>query len=363
MRIGADPRSAKFGLSVAIVGYLLILVFALDESPSIPLLVVVPILVAGGYFGMKAAAAVTLGLFVATGVAVELLGSGVADTVSTYWGIPFVLVAVVGVVVGRLHDVQARMAKEVEHGRQVEFELRASQAGLVGLLDSKDELIASLGHQLRTPLTAVLGFAEMLRLGDHSEMAEGDREEMVGLIARQAFELSGIVEDMIVAARIEIDRLEVTRVPTSLRAQVAQVIEGWDPDQLIKLRIKGNGTKAVADPARVRQILRNLITNALNYGGEDIEITIGVHDEGAYVVVADNGSSLPLGEWERIFDPYHRYHDEHTRPGSLGLGLTVSRRLAERMDGTLSYRHDGHQSKFTLQLPTRTHTEDQTSRR
>jgi signal transduction histidine kinase len=52
-----------------------------------------------------------------------------------------------------------------------------------------------------------------------------------------------------------------------------------------------------------------------------------------------------------IFEPYHRYHDELTRPGSIGLGLTVSRGLAERMDGTLKYRHDGQQSRFTLHLP------------
>lgn len=356
MRVLIGSKWAVLWLSVA--AYLLVLVVAIEESPSIPLLVAVPILIAGGYFGLRTAAAVILLLYMASGLAIELLGIGVADTVATYWGIPFVLVAVVGLVVGKLHDVQVRLIHEIEHAQQVESELREAQARLVELLDSNDELIANVGHELRTPLTAVLGFAELLRLDGDDEMEPAAREEMVGFIAREAFGLSGLVDDLVVAARIEIDRLEVTRVPTSLEAQVAQVVENWDPDQVAKLQIKGNGAKAIADPARVRQILRNLIANALNYGGESIEITVGADDEGAFVDVADNGKGVPLSEWERIFEPYHRYHHELTRPGSVGLGLTVSRGLAERMGGALKFRHDGQQSKFTLHLPQHTSNAD-----
>lgn len=351
MRIVFGSRWAVLWLSAAVAAYLLVLFIALEQSPSIPLLVTVPILVAGVYYGMSAAAAVVLVLYLITGVALELFGSGVANTVQTYWGIPFVLSAVVGLVVGRLHDVQVHLVEEINHARQVESELQKTHARLVDSLDSKDELIASVGHELRTPLTAVLGFAEILRLGNDADMDPADREEMVGFIAREASGLSGLIDDLVVAARIEIDRLEITRVPTSLKAQVAQVVEAWDPDQLANIRIKGDGAMAIADPARVRQIIRNLITNARGYGGESIEISVGADGGGAYVEVADNGAGLPLSEWEAIFEPYHRYHEEVTRPGSVGVGLTVSRGLAERMDGTLKYRHDGQQSRFTLHLP------------
>jgi len=338
-------------LLVAVAGYVVVLLVAIEESPSVPLLAIMPILIAGVYYGRRAVAAVIFVLYLITGVALELVGPGIANTVQTYWGIPFVLVAVVGLVVGRLHDVQVHLVQEIGHAREVESELRETQSRLVDSLDSKDELIASVGHELRTPLTAVLGFAEMLRLGNDADMDPADREEMVGFIAREASGLSGLIDDLVVAARIEIDRLEITRVPTSLKAQVAQVVESWDPDQLANIRITGDGAKAIADPARVRQIIRNLITNARGYGGENIEISVGADHEGAYVEVADNGTGLPLSEWEMIFEPYHRYHDELTRPGSIGLGLTVSRGLAERMDGTLKYRHDGQQSRFTLHLP------------
>lgn len=270
-----------FWLGLAVAGYLVVLYVALDTSPSVALLAVVPVLIAGVFYGMRAVAAVIVLLYVITGLALELVGSGIANTVQTYWGIPFALLAVVGLVVGKLHDVQVHLVEEIAHARQVESQLRETQSRLVDSLDSKDELIASVGHELRTPLTAVLGFAEMLRLGNDAEMNPADREEMVGFIAREASGLSGLIDDLVVAARIEIDRLEITRVPTSLKAQVAQVVEGWDPDQLANIRIKGDGAKALADPARVRQIIRNLITNAQGYGGENIEITFGVDDKGA----------------------------------------------------------------------------------
>jgi signal transduction histidine kinase len=338
-------------LLVAAAAYLVVLFVAIEKSPSVPLLVIVPVLIASLYYGIRAAAAVTLVLYLITGVALEVAGSGIANTVQTYFGIPFLLIALVGFVVGRLHDVQVRLVEEIDHARRVESELRAAQTQLVDSLDGKDKLIASVGHELRTPLTAVLGFAEMLRLGNDAEMDPADRAEMVGFIAREASGLSALIDDLVVAARIEIDRLEITRVPTSLKAQLAQVVESWDPGQLVNVRIKGDGARAIADPARVRQVIRNLIANARGYGGESIEITVGVDSEGAYLEVADNGPGLPMSEWERIFEPYHRYHDDPVGPGSVGLGLTVSRGLAERMGGTLKYRHDGQQSRFILHLP------------
>lgn len=345
-------RWAVFALVSTYLGYIgLIIILAPREEPAAPLLMAVPILVAGAFLGLRAALVVTVTLLLATSLILELIGSGVAETVSTYRGIPILMLVVMGVVVGRLHDVSVAMAKEIQRSRLVEHELRAAEARLESLLDAKDQLIASVGHELRTPLTAVLGFAELLLVGDDTDMEPVEREEMVEFIAREAFDLSGIVDDLLVAARIEIDRLEVTRVPTSLRAQVSQVLEGWEKAQLPDLEIAGDDVRAVADPARVRQILRNLITNAIRYGGDRIVVRVGEDGASAFVEIADNGEGLPKTEWERIFDPHYRYHVEPTRPGSAGLGLTVSRGLAERMGGSLTYRHDGQMSRVKLVLP------------
>ncbi|MEX2622379.1 MAG: HAMP domain-containing sensor histidine kinase [Acidimicrobiia bacterium] len=333
-------------------GYLTVLiVFPPVDDPTVVVLALVPLVVAGSVFGLRYALVVAAGLIVATGLVVELVGRGIDNIVGTYRGIPLLMFVMTGIVVGRLRDVRTTLEYELEHRKKVEVELRDTQRRLEQMLNAKDELIASVGHELRTPLTAVLGFAEMLRIGNQTGMAAADRTEMVDFIAREAFDLSGIIDDLLVAARIEIGKLEIAKVPTALRAQVAQVLEGWDPLAVSGVTVTGNNAKASADPARVRQILRNLIANALRYGGDSIEVRIGFDDSEVLVEVRDDGPGLPQDQWETIFEPYYRYHSEITQPGAVGLGLTVSRGLAELMDGRLTYRHDNGTSVFTLRLP------------
>ncbi|MGH8915884.1 MAG: sensor histidine kinase [Acidimicrobiia bacterium] len=346
------PTGARIVLLLAIVGYLVVLVvFPPVDDPAIVVLALVPLVIAGSRFGLRTALAVMAGLLVFTGLVLEVRGPGVDTIVGTYRGIPLLMFVMTGIVVGRLRDVRTMMEQELEHRRKVEAELRETQRKLEQLLDAKDELIASVGHELRTPLTAVLGFAQMLRIGDQAELAADDREEMVGFIAREAFELSGLIDDLLVAARIEIGKLEITLVPTSLRAQVAQVVEDWDPLEVAAVKVSGENARASADPARVRQILRNLVANAIHYGGDNIDVRIGSDGTEVLVEVADDGPGLPQDQWETIFEPYYRYHSELTQPGAVGLGLTVSRGLAELMEGSLTYRHDGGLSVFTLRLP------------
>jgi signal transduction histidine kinase len=108
---------------------------------------------------------------------------------------------------------------------------------------------------------------------------------------------------------------------------------------------------AMADPVRVRQILRNLLTNALRYGGP--EITITTHRDGPEVtlVLSDNGDGIPPEHRKRIFDPYHRGQKGLSRSDSVGLGLAVSRQLARLMDGDLTLRTDLGPATFQLTLP------------
>ena len=343
---------ARSLLLVATAGYLIVLVVAAPlDNPAVALLALVPLLIAGGLFGLRVAAAFVVGLVVATFLAIELIGPGMGTVFEAYRGIPLLMFVLIGLVVGRLRDLGTEIEEELGRRRQVELELRDAQRQLREQLEAKDELIASVGHELRTPLTAVLGFAEMLKIGNETEMTPEDRDEMVEFIAREAFDLSAIIDDLLVAARIEIGKLEVARVPTALRAQLAQVLESWDSESTARIEIKGDNSRANADPARVRQILHNLITNALRYGGDDIEVEVGTDRDAVFLEVRDDGPGLPGGEWERIFEPYYRYHSESSQPGSVGLGLTVARGLAELMEGSLTYRHYDGQSTFTLRLP------------
>jgi signal transduction histidine kinase len=113
----------------------------------------------------------------------------------------------------------------------------------------------------------------------------------------------------------------------------------------------GDSVRAVGDPERVRQIVRNLISNALRYGGDTIRVEVLSADSNSRVLVCDNGTPIAEEDRERIFQPYQRAHDAPGLPDSLGLGLAISRQLAQLMGGDLTYRHHNGESVFELALP------------
>ncbi len=217
------------------------------------------------------------------------------------------------------------------------------------LVEAKGEFIAVVSHELRTPLTAVVGFADLLRNPD-VELSTSDRKELMAVIAEQSDEVTAIVEDLLVAARTDIGELTVVAVPIDLRAQTAQVLETLD--QGGSIAVIGTPPNATGDPMRVRQILRNLITNAKRYGGDQISVEMDRHSgTHASIIVRDNGDPIPAEDRERIFQPYERAHNQPGKTGSIGLGLAISQRLARLMGGDLTYRHQHGHSIFQFSLP------------
>ncbi|HDK46228.1 MAG TPA: HAMP domain-containing histidine kinase [Actinobacteria bacterium] len=221
---------------------------------------------------------------------------------------------------------------------------------LTEVLDAKDQFIASVSHELRTPLTGVLGFAEVLR-DQAARLSPDERDEMVAAIADEASDLARIIDDLLVMGRAEHGTLTVVAVPVDLRAQAAQVLEGLNLAAEIPIEVTLPDARAVADPGRVRQIIRNLVTNAVVYGGPNIRVIIEPVGETLVVKVIDDGAGIPPEDSEKIFQPYYRSHTTAGRPGSIGLGLSVSRMLAQRMGGDLSHRLADGETIFQLTLP------------
>lgn len=228
-------------------------------------------------------------------------------------------------------------------------EMASVQSQLRDHIRSKDEFLGAVSHELRTPLTSVLGFAAMLRESG-VDLTENERAEFMALIAEQGEDMADIVNDLLVAASAETAELVVDSTPIDVAAAIQKALEHI-PEVSTRIEMSGEPPQAFADPVRVRQIVRNLLTNAGRYGGSDIEIGIAGCDESVVIQVRDNGDGLPEEEWETIFDPYQRSHHREGQPASVGLGLTVSRMLARRMDGELTYRYEGDRSVFELVLP------------
>ena len=252
----------------------------------------------------------------------------------------------------KAYEAEARSLRQdlEERVRSRTAELEDANRRLERLVASKTDFVASVSHELRTPLTSVIGFAELLMDGS-SEFDREQRHDLLGAIADQGNELANIVEDLLVAARSEMGDLNVSQVPVNLKAQTAQVIESMQNEEAKSIVISGDPQFAIADPQRVRQILRNLLTNAIRYGGPNIWVRIDDPADGLVaVVVSDDGDGISDDARERIFERYEQEGDDTGVSDSFGLGLAISRALARLMGGELACQRTDV-TEFILSLP------------
>jgi signal transduction histidine kinase len=227
---------------------------------------------------------------------------------------------------------------------------RNEERRMLDLMEAKNSFLASVSHEIRTPLTAIVGFAQLL--GDEEAgLEDDDRRLMISSIAKQAEEVSNLVEDLLVVARNELAQIEIAEVNVDLLDQLAQTLDaGGSFTTEVAHSSQGDIPEVRGDPARIRQILRNLLTNAERYGGPEVRVRISADAETVTVSVTDNGPGLPTEEWERIFEAYQSAHESGTESGSVGIGLAISRQLAERMGGALGYHYENGLSIFNLTL-------------
>jgi signal transduction histidine kinase len=215
------------------------------------------------------------------------------------------------------------------------------------LLVDKDRFVASVSHELRTPLTTVVGLAHTLT-EDSASLTDEERTEFLETLVEQSEEVAAIVEDLLVAARAETGHLSLVLEEVDLAEQLSAVIEpgikviNSAPPQLL----------VTADPIRVRQVLRNLISNSHRYGGPNRRVRLSTQGINGIVSIEDDGSPIDPDRSDLIFAAYGRAHDRPGRTDSVGLGLTVSRQLARLMGGDVIYDHHDGWTSFSLVLPT-----------
>jgi signal transduction histidine kinase len=226
------------------------------------------------------------------------------------------------------------------------------QAQLRASNESKDRLLASVSHEIRTPLTAIVGLSEEIA-SSRTSLGTEELDELNAIIAVQSRELAELVEDLLVASRAEFGNLSIKPGTIDLREEVDSVVRGINESHPTHKRIAVAGSEvfAWADPLRCRQIIRNLLTNAIKYGGDRIAVIVQPQGDRAQVLVADDGDGVRPAEAELIFERYYRSQQSPTQPGSVGIGLAVSRQLAEMMSGTLRYVGNVDESRFELSLP------------
>ncbi|MDH3260613.1 MAG: ATP-binding protein [Acidimicrobiia bacterium] len=253
-----------------------------------------------------------------------------------------------------LDTLANQISVSLENGRLEDSlsQLTALKERLENVIKSKDEFVASVSHELRTPLTAVVGLSHELH-DNWSIYDGGDAREIVNLIASQSSELSDIIEDLLVAARADIGTLALQSRRVDLRSEIEAVIAGHcviSGRPAPTVEIGPDADVIWSDPLRFRQIIRNLLSNAARYGGSNVSVHAFRKGPRVTVAVRDDGPGVPLDRAETIFEPYTSAHEPGSQPGSVGLGLAVSRTLAQLMDGDLVYNGNGGVA-FELTIP------------
>jgi PAS domain S-box-containing protein len=222
----------------------------------------------------------------------------------------------------------------------------------------KAEFIATASHELRTPLAAVYGAAQTLRRHDFA-LDDAGRARFISLIVDEAEHLGRIVNQILLANQLEVGRLDLVTEPFEAADLLERVVEAArtyaPPEITFDVQLANGVPPVAADKDRARQIVVNLVENAIKYspGGGRIELGAEPADGAVLFRVVDEGLGIPSDEQHRIFEKFYRLDPAMTQGiGGTGLGLYICRELVERMGGRIWLRsNEGNGSTFFFELP------------
>jgi signal transduction histidine kinase/CheY-like chemotaxis protein len=235
-------------------------------------------------------------------------------------------------------------------------ELQEANRQLRAANEAKSEYLSRMSHELRTPLNAILGFAQLLELEDLREQ----QRESLHYILSAARHLLGLINEVLDIAAIEAGRLPLSLEPVPVADVVAEVVSLIRPlaDQhgiLLASSSPSCDAHVMGDRQRLKQVLLNLVSNAVKYNHEAGSVHVdceNVAGERLRVKVSDTGPGIPAESIERLFVPFERLENQHEAIEGSGLGLPLSKRLAEAMGGILELATTvGQGTTFWVELP------------
>jgi signal transduction histidine kinase len=216
------------------------------------------------------------------------------------------------------------------------------------LARSKDEFIAGVSHELRTPLTAIYGFSDVLLSNGVLEAHQA--KDLVSIINSESGELMRMVDDILTGARLDAGALSLDPAPVEIRPELESVLLPFQRAGIDINLCCGDAT-VVADRLRLRQVLRNLVSNAHKHGGPEIAVSTKVRGTDLVIAVVDNGPGVPESIEGNLFRRFIHDGRRAVLTGSVGLGLAIARNLTEAMDGSLRYDRIENHTVFSLTLP------------
>ncbi|HEX2060324.1 MAG TPA: ATP-binding protein [Thermoanaerobaculia bacterium] len=264
-------------------------------------------------------------------------------------------------------------AKHLISGRDLDLSIAAApieSRGIVGAvlvmrditalqeLDrKKDEFLSVASHELRTPLTTIKGYTQLLAQ-TVNDLEPEERATYINAVLGEIERMMGLISELLDVSRIETNRLQIHPQPI----RWLQFIEGrisafrvQHPSRAIHFDVNATETMVVADPDRMRQVVDNLLSNALKYSpeGSDIDVRVAREDGQVLTSVTDYGIGIPRDEIPQLFERFHRARNVSSRYyGGLGLGLYIARAIVEAHGGVIMVEsEEGSGSTFTMKLP------------
>jgi signal transduction histidine kinase len=250
-------------------------------------------------------------------------------------------------------EAEARSAAKLS---QMNEELHRRQLALEQAMGARNRFYASMSHELRTPINAVIGYSTLMLDNIYGPLNAKQKEGLQRSL-RAARHLLELVNDVLDLSKIEAGKIELSLQPVMFPALIEDLFVTVRPladeyGSSLTLEMETEPFNIVSDPRRVRQILLNLLSNAIKFGeGKPIQVVCKRNeDKGVQLEVVDQGVGIAKDDIARIFEEFVQV-SESKQPGT-GLGLPISRRLAQLLDGSLTvHSMPGEGSAFRLTLP------------
>lgn len=250
------------------------------------------------------------------------------------------------------------MIADVTEDIQRAAELSSAREAAEAASAAKSEFLSSMSHELRTPLNSILGFAQLLER-DRKNPLDPRQLERLHYVMRGGEHLLKLIDDVLDLAKIEAGGVTISLEPVGLPDLLGEVVHTLEP-MAARAQIKiATQTPAgvapiTADRTRLAQILMNFGSNAIKYGrpGGEVRFQIEPRPGAVRVTVIDNGIGIPDDKRDKIFEPFQRAGQEAGPIGGTGIGLTISKRLAEMMHGAVGFAsRAGVGSEFWIEVP------------
>ncbi|MGE0322941.1 MAG: sensor histidine kinase [Polyangiaceae bacterium] len=219
----------------------------------------------------------------------------------------------------------------------------------------RSAFLAALSHELRTPLNAVLGFADVLLAEVDGPLSEEARENLE-IVRKSGDHLRALIDDILDLSGLESGEFQLSRGNVDLYGVAAQVVREARATlggKRIELQLLGSTSVVWADERRVRQIIGNLVGNAVKFTREGfVEVSVASHGSTSHVAVKDTGPGIAAEMQSAIFEEFQQAGDLHARRAGSGLGLAITRRLVAMHGGQIELESRlGEGSRFTVTLP------------